>query len=89
MTDEEIKLIFGNEYPEAVTSGGIRMPLQRETRFTRHYFNSEKRHGASVSKFFDGTVEMTFSQLQGEWPNWSEDERADFVSGHVNFSGVN
>ncbi len=55
------------------------MPLQRETRFSRYYFNEEKRYGASVPKFFDGTAEITLLELKNEWPNWTKSERHDFV----------
>lgn len=79
MNDEELKKQYGDEFPKAVTIGGIRMPLQRETRFSRYYHNEEKRYGATVPKFFDGSAEITLSELKSEWPSWTKSERHDFV----------
>lgn len=78
MDDRAMKALYGSDYPSAVTIHGVRMALQDETRFSRHYHSEEANAGASISKFSDGTAKVTFAQLRDEWSNWSDAERADF-----------
>lgn len=79
MTDEQLKSRYGEEFPAAVTISGIRMPLKRETRFSRYYYNEDKKYGATVPRFFDASAKITLAELQTEWPTWSKSERSDFV----------
>jgi len=74
----ELKKLYGDEYPAAVVSNGIRMPLRRERRFSRSYHSDEHKMGTEVSRFMDGSASITSSRLQQEWPSWSEDVRMDF-----------
>lgn len=74
----DLKKIYGDEYPAAVIRDGIRMPLRRERRFSRSYHSDEHKMGSEVSRFMDGSASITSSQLQQEWPRWSEDVRLDF-----------
>src|SRR6266536_3233625 len=74
----DLKKLFGDEYPAAVVSDGIRMPLRRARRFSRSYHSEEHKKGSEVSRFMDGSASITSSQLQQEWPSWSEDVRMDF-----------
>ena len=76
---DDLKKIFGNDYPNSVTVLGRRLPLTRERRFTRHYWSEEERHASEVSKFHDGSATMSFDQFAKEWPQWSEEDRRDFV----------
>ncbi len=54
---------------------GIRMPLTREGRFLRSYDNREAKRGTVVSRFMDGTAEISLSELKESWPRWSRFER--------------
>jgi len=80
MSAEEIRKSFGQEYPAAVTVLGVRMPLEKESRFIRSYFSKEHNAGAQISKFQDGTASIAFDELQREWPHWSGAERQEFCS---------
>lgn len=75
-----MKALYGPEYPEAIMISGVRIPLERETRFARHYYSKDGKAGGSVSKFQDGTVALTLQQLQNEWSEWSKQERQGFCS---------
>ncbi len=77
--DQMIKS-HGSEYPDAVVFNGVRMPLVREGRFQRVYENSELKRGTVVSRFMDGTAEITLSELQELWPTWTWIERHDFTN---------
>jgi hypothetical protein len=76
--------MYGNEYPAAVAIEGSRMPLARETRFSRDYLTPEserktaKISGTTVSRFMDGSASMTAEQLRNEWPTWTRWEQMDF-----------
>jgi hypothetical protein len=80
MDDDELRECYGDEYPNAVTHDGVRMPLLRVDRFARHYYSVEASTGAVVSRFADGTATMTFEQFKSEWPTWSPSERAQFCN---------
>lgn len=79
MSIEDIKRVWGDEYPAAVTLNGIRMPLSRETRYARHYYNAEKRQGAGISKFSDGSASISLDELKSEWPKWDDAQRNDLA----------
>jgi hypothetical protein len=55
------------------------MPLTRERPFSRTYYSAEigTYH---VSRFMDGSASMTASELQREWPAWTEYQRLDFCN---------
>jgi hypothetical protein len=80
MTVEELKAIYGAEYPAAVTLGGSRMPLVHDGRFLRIYRALDSKASAEISKFMDGTATITLAILQTEWPAWSERERMEFCN---------
>lgn len=80
MDDDELRECYGDEYPDAVTHDGVRMPLLRVDRFARHYYSVEASTGAVVSRFADGTATMTFEQFKSEWPAWSPSERTQFCN---------
>lgn len=73
-----MKVLYGPEYPSAVTFHGVRMEFEKETRFSRQYHSKEANVSTSISKFQDGTATVSFTQLQNEWPIWTEAERANF-----------
>ncbi len=79
MNADELKRIFGAEYPAAVTRGDIRMPLRKERRFSRSYSAPELKMGHEVSRFHDGSAKMSYPELEREWFNWSEEDRIDFA----------
>lgn len=72
--------MYGEEYPNVVFDNGIRLPLNRESRFIRYYHNHEHNVGAEISRFMDGTAEISFRELKELWPGWSPVERRDFIS---------
>lgn len=78
MNVSDIKKAFGDEYPAAIMHDGIRLPLQRERRFSRSYYSKERKIEVHLSRFMDGSASITASQLEKEWPNWAEDMRSDF-----------
>jgi len=78
MNANDLKESYGEEYPAAVIFDGVRLPLQRETRFLRNYYSSEHKLGYQISRFMDGTASMTVAQLQSEWARWEEHERLEF-----------
>ena len=57
---------------------GIRMPLCRETRFSRDYHSDEHKMGCGVSRLMDGSASITAGELQREWPAWTDELRVDF-----------
>ena len=73
-----LKKLYGDEYPGAVICNGIRLPLTKERRFSRSYDLKERKLGAIVSRFMDGSACITATELQAEWHRWSEDDRLDF-----------
>ena len=91
MNLDDLKRQYGEEYPAAVTVDGIRMPLSRESRFSRSYDSDEPRMGTVISRFMDGSASITALELKQEWNNWPEDLRCDFcqsccwLHGQANF----
>jgi len=57
---------------------GIRLPLRSERRFSRGYHSDENKMGTEISRFMDGSASITASELQREWPSWTDDMRMDF-----------
>lgn len=81
VTAEELSRAYGEEYPAAVIRDGVRLPLKRETRFSRHYQSGNKKAPTLiVSRFMDRSASMTFAQLVRDWPTLSTDERVDFCN---------
>src|SRR5438552_3923396 len=70
--------MYGDEYPAAVVVDGIRLPLRRQRRFSRSYHSEEHKLGSEISRFMDGSASITASELQREWPTWTENQRMDF-----------
>jgi hypothetical protein len=73
---------FGAEYPAAITWLGIRMPLQYETRFLRHFRATDQllphQTEMVISRFVDGSASVTLPQLEAEWSAWTAPDRMDF-----------
>jgi hypothetical protein len=80
MNADKLKKLYGEEYPAALVSDGIRIPLSRECRFSRTYESKESKMGVWVSRFMDGSALITASEFQQEWPAWTEDQRMDFCN---------
>jgi hypothetical protein len=84
MTAEDLKKIYGEEYPSSVVMEGTRMLLVDERRFSRDYetpkseIKTAKCYGTTISRFRDGSASMTAEQLRREWPTWTRWERWDF-----------
>ncbi len=78
MNLEELKARFGEEYPVALTTDGIRMPLHTERRFSRSYHSDDNKTGYEISRFMDGSASITATELKREWDNWAEGLRSDF-----------
>lgn len=76
----QLVAMYGSDYPEAVEVNGVRLPLTRESRFLRSYDNKEAKLGTVVSRFMDGTAEISLFELKEAWPQWSRLERYDFTS---------
>jgi hypothetical protein len=72
---------YGAEYPAAVTSFGIRMPLVSERRFMRSYNNADENHSTDVSRFADGSANISLAELTGNWGRWPERDQHDFCWG--------
>jgi len=75
---EELKQLYGDEYPAAALVEGNRWPLSRETPFSRIYDSTDHKRSHVVSRFMDGSATITLSQLKREWPRWTQEERTDF-----------
>jgi hypothetical protein len=73
-----LKRVYGDEYPATVLRDGMRCPLQCERRFSRYYHSAEHNTGCEISRFMDGSASITASELQEEWPSWTDDMRSDF-----------
>jgi len=73
---------FGEEYPGAITRLGIRMTLEYETRFLRHFCATDQllphRTEMVISRFVDGSASVTLPQLEAEWSAWTAPDRMDF-----------
>jgi len=71
-----VKDEYGTGYPAVALAGGFPMPLVRETRWLREF---EGEPGSlSVSRFLDGSAEITLAELEAGWSQWEEQERSDF-----------
>ena len=66
------------EYPHAIWVGDKRLPLSRETRFTRIYTSPDGKVFSEISRFMDGTAAITAEEVKTEWPTWSKADRRDF-----------
>ncbi len=59
MDEDELRKSFGDEYPNAITHDGVRMPPQRTDRFFRHFYPLETNAGVVAYRFHDATAPMT------------------------------
>lgn len=78
MDADELRILFGIDYPAAALIDGNRIPLVRETAFSRWYYLSERNSGLLVSRFMDGSSSMTAAGLYRGWPSWTLEQRKDF-----------
>jgi len=76
MTPDENAKKYGAEYPAAITTGAVRLPLLKEARFWRDFGVPQRTH--RISRFMDGSASMTLAQLEQEWPGWSDGDRLGF-----------
>jgi hypothetical protein len=75
---DEIVLYFGNEYPEAVVVGGVRLALKKERRWSRTYASDDGKTLTQVSRFMDGTADIALGEIESSWSSWSREDRIDF-----------
>lgn len=78
MSSDQLKKMYGDEYPAVVIHDGVRLTLFHETRFSRHYHSKEHNMGSHVSRFMDSSTSITAVELQREWSAWSDELRFDF-----------
>lgn len=78
MNADGLKMRFGDEYPKAVVMDGVRIPLSRETLFSRWYCSDDQKTSHVISRFMDGSTSITAGELQREWPTWTDQQRMDF-----------
>jgi hypothetical protein len=78
MNAEDLKASFGQDYPEAIVADGERIPLSRQTKFTRIFCQSGKKEEHHLSRFMDGSASITAAELQTEWSTWDDGQRTDF-----------
>jgi hypothetical protein len=89
-----IRYLYGDEYPAAITVRGIRMALAEERRFVRRYSSSDGRMRMDVSRFEDGSMSIDLAEVRNGWPGWSAADRGNFCSGigalqqHAEFAGM-
>lgn len=70
---------FGSEYPGTILMfGRVRLPLQKETRFSRVYSAPNTQFKTVISKFEDGSAILSFAELDSGWAIWNEQDRLDF-----------
>jgi hypothetical protein len=74
----DLKKQFGDEYPAAIVRNGSRMPLSRESRFSRMYDSDDKKSVTEISRFMDGSASITALEVQHEWASWTDNVRTDF-----------
>jgi hypothetical protein len=74
----DLKKLYGDEYPTAVVMDGVRLALHWECRFSRSYQSDDQKLGTIISRFVDGSASITASELQREWPIWTDYMRIDF-----------
>lgn len=73
-----VKKQYGEEYPAAAMMDGFRLPLVKETRWSREYHSESAKFGAVMSRFMDGSATLSLAELERDWPQWGESERIDF-----------
>jgi len=76
----ELKRVYGENYPAQITREGVVFRLQQEQRFSRVFSSDDGMIIHEVSRFMDGSASITASELEREWPEWSEAIRYDFAS---------
>jgi hypothetical protein len=80
VNQEQLKKSYGDDYPAAIVAEGARIPLTRETGFSRTYHSKELNMTHDVSKFMDGSASITLGELERDWGTWMDDERLDFLN---------
>ena len=81
MDAEDMKDIYGDEYPHAVNLSGVRASLVAEGRWVRVFENAEGTQKTIVPRFMDGSASITLEELKDGWPGWSKRDRHDFCLG--------
>ena len=61
-----------------MVTDGIRIPLTKETQFSRCYHSEKSNTSHYISRFMDGSASITASELKEEWNNWPENVQVDF-----------
>jgi hypothetical protein len=68
---------FGPEYPRFVAApGGRRLPLVRETRWSREF--GDPQSVLVISRLMDGSAQLSAAELRAESSTWSPAERLDY-----------
>lgn len=78
MNLEQMRNVYGPEYPDAVLHDGVRFPLMQERRFSRSYHSPDRKESVIISRFMDGSASITFDELRRDWSEWDESDRLDF-----------
>ncbi len=66
-------------YPRSVSIDGTELPLTRETRWTRFFFDPASRLMFRQSRLEDGSSTVTLSEVKKLWSSWTRKERLDFA----------
>jgi hypothetical protein len=78
MISTDGKKRHGEEYPAAIIADGLRVPLHRESRFSRSYHSAECNTTYEHSRFTDGSASMTAKELERDWDTWSKNLQIEF-----------
>jgi len=70
--------VYGDEYPVAVTMFGVRCLSFEKPAGPVGMRGTTVRRGSRYLAFMDGTAAITFEELRGAWPLWSQNERLNF-----------
>lgn len=87
MDEDDPKGQFGDDYPAFFGRGEHRIPLSKETRFSREYHDVRLNLYHEVSRFMDGSAKMDLETLRKGWPTWPRRMRIDFCQNCSDLSG--
>jgi len=81
MSDGSVPYRMGPEYPAYLEDNdGVRMPLERERRWSRTFRHPTKQVRYHVPRFMDGSASISFDELRAGWDEWSSADRLDFCT---------
>lgn len=87
MDEDESKSRFGDDYPAFFGRGEHRIPLSKETRFSREYHDARFNLYHTISRFMDGSAKMDLKSFRKGWPTWPRRMRIDFCQNCSHLSG--